>query len=127
MRWRRRSGHRGWPLATDWLRLIIGTLPLTGGNSSNEDQRAREERRKDCGVAEGPEDARMSNLRYGWYWGKQAFREKLEAMTDDILKVRPNRNYAGASKQQRHDEKEAERIVSEGLARFELANQELKD
>ena len=91
------------------------------------DQRAREERRKDCGVAEGPEDARMSNLRYGWYWGKQAFREKLEAMTDGILKVRPNRNYAGASKQQRHDEKEAERIVSEGLARFELANQELKD
>src|SRR4029450_1292009 len=44
------------------------------------DQRAREERRKDCGVAEGPEDGRMSNLRHGWYWGTQAFGEKLRGM-----------------------------------------------
>jgi putative transposase len=89
------------------------------------DQRAREEKRKDCGVAEGPEDGRMSNLRYGWYWGKQAFSEKVMAIANGVIKVRRNRNYPAALIQQRHDEKEAEQIVREGLARFELAEEEL--
>src|SRR4029453_7507512 len=89
------------------------------------DQRGREERRGECGVAEGPEDGRMSNLRQGWYWGTQAFSEKLMAIAKGVIKVRRNRNYPAALIHQRHDEKEAEQMVRERLARFELAEEEL--
>jgi REP-associated tyrosine transposase len=90
------------------------------------DQRAWEEKRKDCGVAEGPEDRRMSNLRHGWYWGKQAFSEKVMAIAERATRVRRSRNHPAASIQRRHDEKEAERIVKEGLARFELKDHDLE-
>src|SRR4030095_7074028 len=84
------------------------------------DDRSREERKRDCGVAEGPEDGRMSNLRQGWYWGTQAFSEKLMAIADGVIKLRRNRDYRSGPIHHRHDEKEAERIVTEGLARLRL-------
>jgi REP element-mobilizing transposase RayT len=89
------------------------------------DRRAREERRKDCGVAEGPEDGRMSNLRHGWYWGKQAFSQKVMAMVEGVIKARRSRTSRSAQVKQSHDEKEAERIVSEGLKRLGLKSNEL--
>jgi putative transposase len=84
------------------------------------DRRAREEKRKDCGVAEGPEDGRMSNLRQGWYWGTQAFCEKLRGMLERARPVRQRRRPRSAGMHRGHDEREAERIVVEGLARVGL-------
>jgi putative transposase len=89
------------------------------------DQRAREERRKDCGVAEGPEDGRMSNLRHGWYWGTQAFGEKLRGMVNRGLPVRKSRRSRSAGIHRTHDERAAERMVVEGLARVGLREDEL--
>src|SRR6476619_1243850 len=49
------------------------------------DERGREEARRTCGVAEAPEDARMSNLKRGWYWGTQTFSEKLLALAKEMI------------------------------------------
>jgi REP element-mobilizing transposase RayT len=89
------------------------------------DRRAGEERRKDCGVAEGPEDGRTSNLRQGWYWGTQAFGEKLRGMLERVLPVRQKRRSRDTGMHRGHDEREAERIVVEGLARVGLGEDEL--
>jgi putative transposase len=91
------------------------------------DQRGREERRGECGVAEGPEDGRMSNLRQGWYWGTQAFSEKLMAIAQGAIKLRRNPTYRSGPIHHRHDEKEAERIVKDGMARLGLRENELAD
>jgi hypothetical protein len=91
------------------------------------DQRGKEEAQRDCGMAEGPEDRRMSDLRQGWYWGTQAFSEKLLAIAEGAIKVRRNRTYRSGPVQHRHDEKEAERIVSEGLKRVRLSEGDLSE
>src|SRR5688572_12227900 len=67
--------------------------------------RAAEESRKDCGVTGSPEeDARKSDLRQGWYWGKQAFREKLLGIAEGAIKGSRNRTYRSGPVDQRHDE-----------------------
>jgi hypothetical protein len=91
------------------------------------DQRGRDEAQPECGVVEGLEDRRMSNLRQGWYWGTQAFSEKLLSIARGAIKVRRNRTYRSGPVQHRHDEKEAERIVKEGLARCRLEGDELPE
>jgi hypothetical protein len=91
------------------------------------DQRSREEAQRECGVVEGPEDRRMSHLRQGWYWGTQAFSEKLLSIAKGAIKVRRNRTYRSGPVQHRYDEKEAKRIVNEGLARCRLEEDELPD
>jgi putative transposase len=91
------------------------------------DRRGREEAQRECGVVEGPEDGRMSNLRQGWYWGTQAFSEKLLAIAKGAIKVRRNRTYRSGPVQHRHDEKEAERIVNEAMARCRLEEAELPE
>jgi REP element-mobilizing transposase RayT len=89
------------------------------------DRTAREERRKDCGVANGPEDRRMSNLRHGWYWGTQAFSETLLAMADGAIRAKKSRVYQSSPIKRMHDEKEAERIVLEGLLHCGLEEAQL--
>lgn len=93
------------------------------------DQRATEEARTQCGVAGLPEDrdGRMSHLRRGWYWGSQAFGEKLLALVAKAsLSAPKGRSYRGASAQKAHDEKTAEQIVREGLIEAGLREDELE-
>ena len=49
------------------------------------DRRAREEAAERCGVPEEPADLRLSHLRRGWYWGTQAFAEKLLKMAEGAI------------------------------------------
>ena len=56
-----------------WLAVVDGLAALDLKDTIGDrrkfverlDQRGREEAQRECGVAEGPEDARMSNLRQG--------------------------------------------------------------
>ena len=93
------------------------------------DQRAAEEARMRCGVAEPPPDGdgRMSHLRRGWYWGSQAFGEKLLALVSKANASAPKgRSYRGASAQKAHDEKTAEQIVRERLIEVALRESDLE-
>ena len=77
------------------------------------DRRAREGAAEHCGVpAPAPEaDGRRSPLRRGWYWGSQGFAERLLA----VLKKQRNRGYRASLESRAHGEREARRLIQEGL------------
>lgn len=92
------------------------------------DKRAVAEAAKSCGVPLMPEevDARVSHLRRGWYWGTQAFAEKMLKLAEGLLKKGKSRGYAGAVQQKAHGEREAERLLAEGLKPVGMSQAEVK-
>jgi len=79
------------------------------------DGRAREEGARRAGVIEPVSDRRHSHLRHGWYWGSQAFAERLLKLAEKALAVRRNRTYRSAAVARAHDQAEAKRLLEEGL------------
>ena len=91
------------------------------------DRRARQEARENCGVAapSAEVDGRLSQLRRGWYWGSQAFAERLLALGEAALKRKRDRPYRAAPESRAHGEKEALRLLKEGLEAAGLPPAEL--
>ena len=90
------------------------------------DRRAREEGRK-CGfvpAAEGT-DGRRSHLRRGWYWGRQEFAEKILEGAGEIVSKGKSRGYTRSKERLAHGEKEAERLLKEGLSAAGLQERDL--
>jgi REP element-mobilizing transposase RayT len=90
------------------------------------DRRANEEAKKGCGVPESPEDGRMSHLRRGWYWGTQAFGEKLLKLAEQLIGSTRNPTYRSGPIQRAHGEKQAEAMVMAGLEESGLPEGELE-
>ena len=81
------------------------------------DRRALEEPRGSCGVPATPAgDARRSHLRRGWYWGSQAFAEKMVKLGDCLLRQRRSGADGLSLEPRAHGEQEAERLLRAGLA-----------
>ena len=91
------------------------------------DQRAHEEGVQSAGVIAPEQDCRRSHLRHGWYWGTQAFAERMLKMARQPLAARKNRTYRSAPLTRAHDQIEAERLLREGLAAAELEAAALVD
>ncbi|MBX7206864.1 MAG: transposase [Verrucomicrobiaceae bacterium] len=94
------------------------------------DKRAAGEETKSCGVPPQSEevDARASHLRRGWYWGTQAFGEKMREPAAAMLRGdrRPkSRAYKHTPQARAHGMAEAERYLKEGLAAAGLSAAEL--
>lgn len=90
------------------------------------DKRASEEGARNAGVIAPEEDRRRSHLRHGWYWGSQAFAERmLQHATKKAGWLGQNRTYRSAPLSRAHDEAEAERLLQEGLAAAELTEVEV--
>lgn len=89
------------------------------------DQRAQEEGRGSAGVIAPEDDRRRSHLRHGWYWGSQAFAERMLKLVDKTVKTRKNRTYRSGAASRAHDEREAERLLREGLLAAGLAEEGL--
>jgi putative transposase len=70
-------------------------------------------------------DARCSHLRRGWYWGSEAFAEKMLGLAQAALKRIKSRAYRSAAVRQTHDAMQAERWLREGLAAAGLSTSEL--
>jgi REP element-mobilizing transposase RayT len=89
------------------------------------DRRAVEEETERCGLIPLPEemDARCSHLRRGWYWGSQAFGEKMLKVAGAMLRRNRDRIYRGSLERRAHDISRAEQLLLEGLqaAGLELA------
>ena len=95
------------------------------------DRRAVEEEASQCGVPMLPEevDARVSHLRRGWYWGSQAFGEKMAKLAQRLIrgKGKPkSRGYRTEVHVRRHSEREAQRWLEEGLTAAGLRRAELE-
>ncbi len=89
------------------------------------DERGREEGSRRAGVVEPGADRRRSHLRHGWYWGSQAFAERMLKLAEKGLNARKNRTYRSAGIAHSHDEAEAERLLAGGLAAARLNAGEL--
>jgi len=88
------------------------------------DSRAREEG-VGAGVIEPGEDRRHSHLRHGWYWGSQAFAERMLQLARKGIAMRKNRTYRSAPLFRAHDERQARRLLDAGLAAAGLSTREL--
>ena len=84
---------------------------------------------KRCGVPplEDEVDARTSHLRRGWYWGGQAFREKLTKLAEKITSGKKGTAYRTGAVKRAHDMTEAERLVVEGLLAAGVTERELRE
>ena len=88
------------------------------------DSRARGEGVR-AGVIEPGQDRRYSHLRHGWYWGSQAFAERMLQLAGKGIATRRNRTYRSAPLFQAHNEKEARRLLKGGLTAAGLSAREL--
>jgi putative transposase len=87
--------------------------------------RAAAEPRTTCGTSPPSEDARRSSLSRGWYWGRQAFEEKLQRLLQLHPRARSNRNYRTSSQQKHHGLRHAEALLARGLAEHRLTPSQL--
>jgi putative transposase len=93
------------------------------------DDRARAESRVKCGVPETDEDrdGRLSDLRRGWYWGSQAFAERMLKLGEAALKKPRHRSANASSEKRAHGENEARRLIAEGKVIAGLTDEELAE
>jgi REP element-mobilizing transposase RayT len=108
-----------WLAAEDALRAFACPDTAQGRRQwvARLDRRARAEAAEDCGVAQPPPEAdgRLSHLRMGWYWGSQAFAERMLQIGEAVLKKSRHPSYRGSPESRAHGEREALRLLKEGL------------
>jgi REP element-mobilizing transposase RayT len=92
------------------------------------DRRAVEEDATKCGLVTAPQemDARCSHLRRGWYWGSEAFGERVLKLAEPALRRDRNRNYRASLERQAHDATRAEQLLAQGLHAARLRPQQLQ-
>jgi REP element-mobilizing transposase RayT len=91
------------------------------------DARALAEPRAGLGtpVSDPEADGRRSTLADGWYWGSQAFAERLLALTKDALGGAKHRQALGTRENRAHDEQRARLLLANGLRAARLTSEEL--
>ena len=91
------------------------------------DDRASAEAREQCGIPSQPEghDARRSDLRRGWYWGSQAFAERMLKLGEKVLQKARHRRGVASPEKSAHGEQEALRLVEEGMKLAGLTEDDL--
>jgi REP element-mobilizing transposase RayT len=125
------AGRRpAWLASADVLGAFSCTDTAKGRRSwvARLDKRAQAEKAGECGVAAMPEgfDRRCSDLRKGWYWGSQAFGEKLLQFGKASLEKARHRGARSSKEKRAHDEREAERILAEGLSATGMRAEDLR-
>ncbi len=119
-------------LAADYGLKVFGLTDTAAGRRAfvaRLERRAETEARKNCGVPalEPGQDGRKSHIRRGWYWGAQAFQEKVIKLVQRLLSGKKARAYRSSLEHKvTHGEPEAERLLQEGLKACGLTKQDLK-
>ncbi len=93
------------------------------------DQRILEEGMERAGIPTLPAeaDARCSHLRRGWYWGSQAFSEKVLRIGESTIKKDRHWSYRHSQERKAHGQMEAERLLAEGLRIVGLKESQLSE
>jgi len=91
------------------------------------DRRMVEEEAGSCGQVPLPAevDARCSHLRRGWYWGSQAFAEKVLKLGQATLGRERDRGSRASLEKKAHDDLRAEELLREGLWAAQLGAEEM--
>lgn len=112
------SRRASWLAASDGLAMAQCADTAAGRRRfvAHLDKRAQEEGTRGAGVIAAEGDRRRSHLRHGWYWGSQAFAEKILKLSEKAVRSRRNRTYRSGALSRTHDQREAERLLQGGLA-----------
>lgn len=87
---------------------------------------AGERERSGFVAADADVDGRGSHLRRGWYWGKQAFAERLLKLGGDAIgRNRKARGYDASPERQAHGEQTAMELLEEGLRLAQMGGEDL--
>jgi len=120
-----------WLAASEGLKAFDCADTVVGRRAWLErlERRALDEMGKECGVPVEPDgrDLRRSNLRRGWYWGSEAFSERLLEVGEVALKKKRHRDYRASKESRAHGEEVARRLLEEGLAVAKLRIEDLHD
>jgi putative transposase len=121
----------GWLAAKDGL-AAFGCADTAKGRRrwvERLDQRMVEEGLAHCGhVPLGEQvDARCSHLRRGWFWGSQAFAERLLQLGQTTLRRERHRGYRASLEKKAHDAARAEELLREGLRAAKLDAAKMRD
>jgi putative transposase len=124
------AGKRPKWLSTDEVLAAFGYKDTVAGRRKwleRLDRRSVEEETEKCGLVPLSQetDARCSHLRRGWYWGSQAFGEKMLKLVSVTLRRSANRNYRSSLERKAHDTSRAEQLLQEGLRAAGLKAQEI--
>ena len=90
------------------------------------EQRAIAEEAEKCGWVLRAGQSLNSTLQCGWYWGSEAFREKLLDLASERLQRAKNRNYRSSRQANDYAEARAEALIQNGLQELGLTEQDLK-
>lgn len=92
------------------------------------DRRAAKEGADKAGIplAESQVDARCSHLRRGWYWGSQAFAERILEIGGDLMVESKGRSGRSAQERRAHGEAQARSILKTGKRVLRLGENEIK-
>ncbi len=93
------------------------------------EQRAAKEAGENCGLpaATVGADARLSNLRKGWYWGSQVFAKRLLELGEATLKKTRNRGYSASQESRAHGESVALELLERGCDAAGLNADDLRE
>jgi len=93
------------------------------------DERALAEGVAKAGIVRMEENAdrRCSHLRRGWFWGSREFADEIDDLVRAALAKTKSRAYRSTGACRSHDEREATRMLREGLAAAGLTMDELGD
>jgi REP element-mobilizing transposase RayT len=124
-----RPEHRpGW-LASEAVFRILGFEDTARGRQEmveRLDERGRAEGEASGCPQKGDEaDRRLSDLKRGWYWGSQAFAERMLGLTKALRKPRRSRAYQRTPEILHHGELAAREILENGLRREGLRAEDL--
>jgi len=72
-------------------------------------------------------DRRMSDLKRGWYWGRQEFGEKMLKLGQKLISKGKSRGYRRSPQKLEHGEREADRLLKEGLKAAALQESRLAE
>jgi putative transposase len=123
------KGRPPWLAASAGL-AVFGFEDRAGGRRAfveRLDRRAVEEAATRAGVVPVPAemDARCSHLRKGWYWGSQAFAERLLSGGQKTLGRSRERGYRASLEQKAHDLRRAAELLAAGLRAAGLTAEQL--
>ena len=90
------------------------------------EQRVLAEEPQECGWTEREGQSLNSNLRRGWYWGGEDFRQKLLELTAGRLSRHSNRNQRSSRQGHDHAQAGASALIRAGFKELELSEEELK-
>ena len=92
------------------------------------DRRILEEGKRSGEVTLAEEvDRLMSDLKWGWYWGRQEFGEKMLKLEQKLINKGKSREYRRSPQKLVPGEREAERLVKEGLQAAALQESRLAE